>query len=312
MQENIYRERVRGMHLNIVVAAVLVFLTGSTHAVQTPAGDSWEPIKNARSITVGYRPDGLPFSYASSDPQKPVGYAIDICHALIGKLQQSMGLPQLEIRYRAINGQTRFTDLASGLIDVDCSNTTNTKERRNTLNVAFSMPYYMAGVRILTQSSSTINDIDSLHGKRVMTTKGTTSLKVLNSHVAAGLKVQHSECVSHEACFAAIQNGSADAWLMDDILLAAYRAKSAKPEQFKIVGKLQSIEPLSLMMRASDIRMKKVFDDGMRAMAQDYEIARLYKKWFESPLPDKGFSLDIPMSYLLSDMLRYPSDQFDN
>ena len=79
---------------------------------------------------------------------------------------------RVDVRWRAINGQTRFSDLASGEIDVDCSNTTNTRERRETRHVAFSMPYYMAGVRILTLSSSKINDADGLHGKRVITTKG--------------------------------------------------------------------------------------------------------------------------------------------
>ena len=300
------------MRLNLVVGAAVLAVLGTSHAAQPPAGDSWEQIRAARVITVGYRPDGLPFAYEADESKKPVGYAIDICQALIGKLQQSMGLAQLDIRYRAINGQTRFSDLANGQIDVDCSNTTNTKERRQTQHVAFSMPYYVAGVRILALASSPISDVDSLHGKRVITTKGTTSLKVLNSHMASGLKVQHAECTTHEACFAAVQNGSADAWLMDDVLLAAYRAQAPKPEQFKIVGKLQSIEPLSLMMRANDVRMKKLFDTEMRAMAQSYEIARLYKKWFESPLPGKGFNLNTPMSYLLTDMLRYPSDQFDN
>ena len=66
------------------------------------------------------------------------------------------------------------------------------------------------------------------------------------------------------------------------------------------------------MMRNSDVRMKKVFDEEMRNMARNFDIARLYKVWFESPLPGKGFNLNAPMSYLLGDMLRYPSDQFDN
>ena len=99
---------------------------------------------------------------------------------------------------------------------------------------------------------------------------------------------------------------------MDDILLAAHRAQSDKPEQVKLIGKLMSIEPLSLMMRDTDVRMKKVFDAEMRVLSQNFEITRLYKKWFESPLPGKNFALNVPMSYLLTDMLRFPSDKFDN
>ena len=301
------------MRLKNVVSGALLLALGSSCFAQAPAADSWERIKGTRIITVGYRPDGLPFSYEADDSKKPVGYAIDICRQLIGKLQQTMGLPQLDIQYRAINGQTRFTDLANGAIDVDCSNTTNTKERRLTKHVAFSMPYYIAGVRILTQAGSKIADTDDLSGKRVMTTKGTTSLKVLEQKAASsGLKMQQSECVTHGDCFAAVQNGKADAWLMDDIVLAAFRAQAAKPDQIKIIGKLMSIEPLSLMMRDSDVRLKKVFDDEMRVLAQNYTISNLYKKWFESPLPGKNINLNNPMSYLLTDMLRYPSDAFDN
>ena len=284
----------------------------SAACAQAPVADSWNKIKDAHTITVGYRPDGLPFSYELEDAKKPVGYAIELCQNLIGKLQQSMGLAQLDVRWRAINGQTRFSDLASGEIDVDCSNTTNTRERRETRHVAFSMPYYMAGVRILTLSSSKINDADGLHGKRVITTKGTTSFKILANALNSGLKVTHTECLQHQDCFKAVESGAADAWLMDDVLLAAYRAQAAQPEQFKIVGKLMSIEPLSLMVRESDVRMKKVFDDEMRAMGRNQEIARIYRKWFESPLPGKPFNLNTPMSYLLQDMLRYPSDKFDN
>ena len=299
------------MRVKSIVVGLVAAVCASASMAQVT--DSWDKIKDSKSITVGFRPDGLPFSYASSDPQRPMGYAIDICRALIAKLQQSMGVAQLQIKYHAVNGQTRFTDLASGVVDVDCSNTTNTKERRETQHVAFSLPYYIAGVRILTNASSTIQDVSDLHNKRVITTKGTTSLKALKERETRnGLKVQHTECTTHDACFAAVQNGSADAWLMDDVLLAAYRAQAAKPEQFKIVGKLLSIEPLSLMMRNSDVRMKTVFDEEMRNMARNFEITRLYKTWFESPLPEKGFSLNTPMSYLLGDMLRYPSDKFDN
>ncbi|GAB2707037.1 MULTISPECIES: amino acid ABC transporter substrate-binding protein [Comamonas] len=301
------------MWLNHIFRGAVLLCLASSSLAQTPLPDSWDKIKESQRITVGYRPDGLPFAYEMGETKKPVGYAIEICQALIAKLQQSMGLARLDIQYRAINGQTRFTDLASGAIDVDCSNTTNTKDRRESKHVSFSLPYYIAGVRMLVRSDSGINDVDDLSGKRVITTKGTTSLQVLERRVAVnGLKIQHSECLTHDACFKAVQAGTADVWLMDDILLAAHRAQSEKPEQVKLIGKLMSIEPLSLMMRDTDVRMKKVFDAEMRVLSQNFEITRLYKKWFESPLPGKSFALNVPMSYLLTDMLRFPSDKFDN
>ena len=137
-------------HLSLAPLLLVIANAGFAQDQTSPSG-SWDKIKSARAINIGYRPDGLPFSYEEGGAKKPVGYAIDICRALVAKLQQSMGLAQLDIKYHAINGQTRFTDLASGVVDVDCSNTTNTKERRETKHVAFSIPYYIAGVRILRE-----------------------------------------------------------------------------------------------------------------------------------------------------------------
>ncbi|GAB2456261.1 amino acid ABC transporter substrate-binding protein [Comamonas humi] len=299
------------MRLLLPLLALVTAAWSSAGLAQTTP-DTWDKIRNTRSVTVGFRPDSIPFSYAT-EGSAPVGYAIDICKSLLASLQKELQLPALQISYRAINGQTRFTDLASGAIDLDCSNTTNTRERRETKQVSFSMPYYIAGARVLAASGSKIEALADASGKKVITTKGTTSVAILKEKEdLGGLRFTKSECVNHGECFAALQKRAVDAWVMDDIVLASFRAQAEKPGDYKMVGKLLSIEPLSLMMRASDTRLKKFFDGEMRRMAQSHEIGTLYKKWFESPLPGKGFNLNIPMPYLLSDMLRYPSDQFDN
>lgn len=299
------------MRLLMPLLAIAAAVWCNTSLAQA-APDTWDKIRNTKAVTIGFRPDSIPFSYVSKGGT-PTGYAIDICKSLLASLQRELQLPALQINYRAITGQTRFTDLASGTIDMDCSNTTNTRERRETKQVSFSMPYYIAGARVLVPSSSKIESIGDANGKKVITTKGTTSISILKEKEdLGGLRFVKSECVDHNECFAALQKRQVDAWVMDDIVLASFRAQADKPGDYKLVGKLLSIEPLSLMMRASDTRLKKFFDGEMRKMAQSYEINTLYKKWFESPLPDKGFNLNIPMSYLLTDMLRYPTDQFGN
>ena len=46
----------------------------------------------------------------------------------------------------------------------------------------------------------------------------------------------------------------------------------------------------------------------MKKMVYSQQIAGLYKKWFESPIAPQGVNLRIPMSYLLRDSLKFPSD----
>jgi glutamate/aspartate transport system substrate-binding protein len=38
------------------------------------------------------------------------------------------------------------------------------------------------------------------------------------------------------------------------------------------------------------------------------EIAKLYKKWFESPIPPKDANLNFPMSDKLKELIKAPSD----
>jgi glutamate/aspartate transport system substrate-binding protein len=41
----------------------------------------------------------------------------------------------------------------------------------------------------------------------------------------------------------------------------------------------------------------------------DGDAERLYKKWFQQPIPPNGVKLDIPMSFLLRDSFKFPTDK---
>lgn len=67
------------MWLNHIFRGAVLLCLASSSLAQTPLPDSWDKIREAQRITVGYRPDGLPFAYEMGETKKPVGYAIDIC-----------------------------------------------------------------------------------------------------------------------------------------------------------------------------------------------------------------------------------------
>jgi glutamate/aspartate transport system substrate-binding protein len=41
----------------------------------------------------------------------------------------------------------------------------------------------------------------------------------------------------------------------------------------------------------------------------DGEIQPLYSRWFQGPIPPKGVTLEVPMSALMRDQVRFPSDK---
>lgn len=55
----------------------------------------------------------------------------------------------------------------------------------------------------------------------------------------------------------------ADAFMLDDALLAGERAKSNPPGNFVIVGTWQSQEAHGCMMRKGDTEFKKVVDEAI-------------------------------------------------
>src|SRR5690606_11969130 len=101
--------------------------------------------------------------------------------------------------------------------------TTNTRERRDKLGMAFTVPYYVAGTRMLVRTDSKITRIEDMGGKTIITTKGTTSAGIVKEKEAAlMIKIKLLECEQTTQCFDAVASGKADAWLMDDIMLYSF------------------------------------------------------------------------------------------
>lgn len=296
------------MHLRLVLTLALPALA----ALCTPASattDTLEKIRASGEIVLGYRPDAVPFSYTVAGAAEPVGYAIDICKNLVLAIQRDAQLPALRIKYLPVDNKQRFPAVAEGRVDLECGDTTNTRERRDKLGMAFSVPYYIAGTRMLVRTDSNITRIEDMGNKTIVTTKGTTSVQIVkDKEIALMIKIKLLECDETPQCFDMVAQRKADAWLMDDIMLYSMRAASPEPQAFAVVGKFMSIEPLTVMMRKSDTGLKKLVDAEMKKMVYNQQIAGLYKKWFESPIAPQGVNLRIPMSYLLRDSLKFPSD----
>ena len=54
---------------------------------------------------------------------------------------------------------------------------------------------------------------------------------------------------------------------------------------------------------------KKLVDEEMRRLITSREIYPIYDKWFNQPIPPTNTALNLPVSYLLRDFWKYPTDQ---
>ncbi len=168
----------------------------------------------------------------------------------------------------------------------------------------------MIGTRLMTKKDSGIKDFPDLKGKTVVTTAGTTSerlLRKMNQDKNMGMNIISAK--DHGESFLTLSTGRAVAFMMDDALLAGERAKSSNPGDFMIVGTPQSHEAYGCMMRKNDPEFKKVVDDAIAKVETSGEGDKIYKKWFESPIPPKGLNLNFPESDDMKALFKNPNDK---
>ena len=116
------------------------------------------------------------------------------------------------------------------------------------------------------------------------------------------------EAPDHARGLEMVEKGEADAFLMDDVLLYGLAANRPNPKALKVVGRFMTTEPLAIMLPKADPDFKKLVDDEMRRLITSREINPIYDKWFAKPIPPNNTTLNLPISYLLRDFWKYPTD----
>ena len=286
---------------------LLVASSAATSASATSSADTFSRIRATQSITIAHREASVPFSYLSANKQA-IGYSVDICQKLAEAIKRELKLPQLKINYLLVTPSSRVAAVNEGKADVECGSTTNNAARRE--QVAFTIPYFFASTRMVVLADSGINNWQDLKRKTVVTTKGTTSVKLLaDRSKASGLELKLIEGNDHHLSFAMVDTLKADAFPMDDVLLFGLRATSSNPARFSIVGDALSTEPYAIFMRKGDPDFKRFVDLEIARMMNDGEITKLYDKWFRSAIPPDGINLNMAMGLLLRDNIRFPSDK---
>lgn len=283
-----------------VLAAGLA--TGSIAGAQT-----LQKVADSSLITVSYREASVPFSYLAA-PGRPVGFAVDLTEAIVADVRARLGRPDIKVAYVPVTGQNRIPDLVSGRYDLECGSTTNTAARGK--EVAFAISHFYAGTRLLTREGAGIGSFKDLKGKVVSTVAGSTNEKVLRAYSDENhLDVTIAPAKDYGETLQALISDRASAVALDDVLLYGLRANSENPTQLVVVGETLQVEPYGCMVRKDDPEFKALVDTTLTRLMQSGEFARLYAKWFESPIPPNNVNLAMPMSERLKTNLTERSDK---
>jgi ABC-type amino acid transport substrate-binding protein len=256
--------------------------------------------RSTRAITLAYRESSVPFSYLSARGE-PIGYSIELCRKLVEAIGETVDR-ELEIKWLPVTPETRMEAIVSGRADLECGSTTSSIERRK--RVAFSPTIFVAGTKLMVAKGSPVKSFRDLGGRTVVVTGGTTNEDTMRA-IGKKFKLDFRLAVGrdHAESFAQVVAGKVDAFATDDVLLYGLIAQNKVQGKFLVVGEFLSHDPYGIMYRKDDAQLASVIVEAFRALADDGELERQYKRWFLTRLPS-GASINLPMSPQLESIFR--------
>ncbi|MBX3586385.1 MAG: amino acid ABC transporter substrate-binding protein [Ramlibacter sp.] len=287
------------MKKHLLALAVATIATGSAFA---QANDTLAKVKASGKIVMGVRESSAPLSYTLGDG-KYAGYHVELCERIIKALA-----PAAKIEYTPVTSANRIPLVQNGTVDIECGSTTNNATRQK--DVSFAYTTFVTEVRTAVKVSSGIKSISELNGKSLATTTGTTSVALLRKHERAnGINFKEVYGKDHADSFLLLESGRADAFVMDDNILAGLIASSKSPKDYAIVGETLNVEPIAIMVRKDDPAFLKAVDAQIQGMMKTGEINKLYDKWFMNPIPPKNTSVNLAMGNVLKELIKSPNDK---
>ena len=287
------------------IAIVMASLLATSAFAADDLTGTLKKIKDSGSMTLGYREASVPFSYLQADGT-PVGYGYEVCNRIADAVKKDLNMPNLKINYQPVTSANRIPLIQNGTVDIECGSTTNSKKRQE--QAAFGTNYFGIQVTAAVWKDGPIKTLKDLAGKNVAVTSGTTTVELLKKFEKDNnITIRLLKTKNFAEAMKLVANKRADAFVIDDVLLAGQISTLPNPDVFKIIDESLSTEPYAPMFRKDDPQFKALVDKTITGMIKDGSLAKLYSKWFESPIPPKNVNLNFPMNKVTKDLFANPN-----
>ena len=239
--------------------------------------DTLSKIKAAKSITVAFSGDSLPFSYVEANNQ-PAGYSIDLCKRVIAGIGRAIGMPDLAVNWIVDTVPNRIAMVASGKADLECANTTASLTRMK--DVDFSSLIFVDGGGFLVRADSNINGFGDLASKSIAVTAGTTTETRLKSMLKDRLVNAKIVLVKDGVeGTALLESGAVVAFASDKIKLIGLAAQAKDPKTFALLAEDLSFEPYAFMVPRNDSAYRLEVNRALTQVYLSGDMDQIFAKW---------------------------------
>lgn len=261
-----------------ILAAALGVLAvaGFTATLPTRAADdtTLDAIKKRGVLHVGVRGDAPGFGTIDLATNQPVGFEVDLAHAIAKRI---LGSPD-KVEFTIVKSDNRIPLVQNGSIDFFLATATITPARMKTID--FSTVYYRAGQSLLVKTGSPIHSYHDLDGKSVCTVQGSTPEQTIRRVVPKAVVVTFE---TYPECLTGLRGGRVDAVTTDNTILQGYAAQD--PANLAIVGGLFTFEPYGAGLRLGNASLQRAVDAALADIKKSGEYANLHQKWLHEAVP---------------------------
>lgn len=230
-------------------------------------GEKKEAAEGTKPLRVGSETTFAPFEFQDEKTKQYIGFDIDLMEAIGKKMNRKVEI--VSMGFDAL-----IPALGAGNIDAAISGMTITEARKE--KVAFSDPYYQAGLSmVVREDNQDIREFKDLEGKKIGVQIGTTSAN--EAKKIAGATVR--EFNNAPEAFMELQAGGVEVVINDKPVNDYYLAQAAA-KGVKSVEKTLTSEEYGIAVDKKNAALAKEISKALGEVKQSGEYDKIYQKWF--------------------------------
>lgn len=231
------------------------------------AADSNKPLKVATNATF------VPFEFQDDQNSNDYkGFEIDLVKAVAKQMGR-------DVEFNNISFSGIIPIIQQGDMDLAAAGMTVTPERAE--KVSFAAPFYQSKLVILTPKNSGITSVNDLEGKQVAVQIGTTGAKFAEEHHYTVKQFDNNSEAIME-----LQVGGSPAAILDKPVADYYLTQDGKGKFDVIEIPDSKPEYLAFAISKNNPELLKQVNEAMAKLKESGEMQQLYKKWFNTDMPD--------------------------
>jgi glutamate/aspartate transport system substrate-binding protein len=280
----------------LAAASIIGVLIASPGVAWAQDGPVMKRIAETKTITLGHRDASVPISYLGPDG-KVQGYSIDICLKIVDAAKEELKLDTIDVKFVPLTPQTRIPLITAGTVDMICESSTHTLGRLR--QVSFLNITFLTGSKLLVRKTSGIKKIEDLTDKVIVGVLGGTNERAAQVEIDTKkikIKGEILKVKDNAQAMLNLEQGRADAFTSDDVILYGLKSASKNPDEWEVVGPYFSYDPYGMMIPRNNDDFRLLGNKTITRLIQSGEMEAIYKKWFE-PGPTN-------INYPLSDRLK--------